>query len=94
MHPDDFSKWIGCDAAIEGVVCRVGSEPALAYDYEKLVQVFIKKGMDREEAVEWIDFNIANAWIGDDTPFILERFDEDQGGQAGHPVRTADPGKG
>lgn len=78
MHLDDYSKWIGCDDAIVGVVCRVNSEPALAYDYDKLVEVFIKQGMDREEAGEWVDFNIVNAWIGDDTPYILERFDEDQ----------------
>jgi len=27
--------------------------------------------MDEEESIEWIDYNILGAWVGDDTPIIL-----------------------
>ena len=30
----------------------------LIYDYEKTVEHFVEDGMTREEAVEWVDFNV------------------------------------
>lgn len=79
MTKDDFSKWLGAglDDAIVGYAERCGAVPALVYDSEKLLQAFINQGMEREEALEWIEFNIANAYIGDDTPYLMYALDED-----------------
>lgn len=63
--------WDGCDTALIGRVERCGQDPLAAYSYDKLVRVFMRQGMDRDEASEWIDFNIAGAWIGERTPVIL-----------------------
>jgi len=66
-----MKKWTGCDEAIVGLGHRCGCESVVVYDYDKLVDVFMQQGMDEEESIEWIDYNILGAWIGEDTPIIL-----------------------
>lgn len=65
-------SWDGCDAAIIGTVFvpTVG-ETVLAYSYNKLVCVFMDQGMDYEEAMEWVDFNLMNTYLGPFTPIIV-----------------------
>jgi hypothetical protein len=45
------------------------------YQYESLVESFAKQFEDSEDpeqdAVEWIDYNVANAYVGKYTPFIV-----------------------
>jgi len=73
-----MKKWTGCDEAIVGLGHRCGCESVVVYDYDKLVDVFMQQGMDEEESIEWIDYNILGAWIGEDTPIILmENHGED-----------------
>ena len=73
-----MKKWTGCDEAIVGLGHRCGCDTVVVYDYDKLVDVFIQQGMDEEESIEWIDYNILGAWIGEDTPIILmENHGED-----------------
>ena len=66
-----MKKWTGCDDAIVGLGHRCGCDTVVVYDYDKLVDVFIQQGMNEEESIEWIDYNIRGAWVGDDTPIIL-----------------------
>jgi hypothetical protein len=66
-----MKKWTGCDEAIVGLGHRCGCDTVVVYDYDKLVDVFIQQGMEEEESIEWIDFNILGAWIGEDTPIVL-----------------------
>lgn len=66
-----MKQWDGCEDAIIGEGQRCGSEPVLVYDYDKLVKIFEKQGMRQDEAIEWVDFNILGAYIGEDTPIIL-----------------------
>ncbi len=66
-----MKKWTGCDDAIVGLGHRCGCDTVVVYDYDKLVDVFIQQGMNEEESIEWIDYNILGAWVGDDTPIIL-----------------------
>ena len=75
----DLLKADGFDEAIIGVVERIGTQ-ALCYDQEKVIDILIKRdGMTYEEAVEYFDFNIAGAWVGEHTPFFLTRdsFEKD-----------------
>jgi hypothetical protein len=62
----------GFEDAFIGFSQRI-SEPALAcYDYEKMVDVLVHRdGMSYEEAVEYIEFNVAGAWVGENTPIIV-----------------------
>jgi hypothetical protein len=60
--------------------------PVVVYDAESLVEHFAAdyaascddpahRDCDHEtEAIEWVEFNIAGAWIGDRTPITLARF--------------------
>ena len=67
--------WDGCEAALVGVVERCGQPSLPCYDYALLVQCFVGEGMTEDEAQEWVDFNIAGAWVGERTPVILYRPD-------------------
>tara|TARA_R100000458_G_C8100588_1_gene127436 strand:- start:202 stop:420 length:219 start_codon:yes stop_codon:yes gene_type:complete len=67
-----MKKWDGCDEAIVGEGVRCGQETVLVYDYNKLIKVFVKKeSMSKADAIDWIDFNILGAWLGEDTPILL-----------------------
>lgn len=69
----ELPVWDDCDAAIVGIVSRCGSPDCVVYDYEKLVRVFMLQGSDEESARDWIDYNIAGSWIGEQTPYLLHR---------------------
>ena len=66
----------GLDGAIVGYGQQFPKEPVLIYDYDKCVDVFMKEGMSHEEAVEWMEFNVVNAWYGEGTPIFMKRHDE------------------
>lgn len=60
------------DAAIVGVVTRIGFE-AVCYDTNKVVQLLMEHdGMTEEDAIEYMDFNMKGAWVGEHTPVFLE----------------------
>jgi len=63
--------WDGCDDAIIGVGSRCGQNTVFVYDYDRLVQVFVRDGMTEEEAVDWVDYNIVGAWVGEGTPITF-----------------------
>lgn len=45
----------------------------VAYDLEKLVEAFMRTGMDYEEAQEWVDYNVMRSlpYYGDRAPIII-----------------------
>ena len=43
----------------------------VVYDYDKLIECFMKQGMTDEEAVEWIDYNVTGGYIGEKTPLVF-----------------------
>lgn len=62
----------GFDEALIGFSQRI-NEPLLAvYSWEKMVDVLVERdGIDYFEAVEYIDFNVIGAWVGERTPVIV-----------------------
>jgi hypothetical protein len=59
----------GLDAAIIGVGARCGQPDIVAYNVEKVLEILVARdGMTYEEALEFYEFNIAGAWVGDQTP--------------------------
>ena len=80
---------IGKGEPLEGALLADGFEEALigfghqfhypvaVYDKEKCLDILMFDGeMDYEEAVEYFDFNVAGAWVGESTPVFLEMEDE------------------
>jgi hypothetical protein len=64
----------GFDTALIGVARRCGQPTLAVYDYELGLQVLMERdGMTREEAIEYMEFNVVGAWVGEHTPIWLER---------------------
>ena len=68
----DVPKWDGYDSCIVGMV---DPEGPLIYDLDDLVGVAMRDGMNKEEAEEYIDFNIVSAYIGSNTPIYMKKLD-------------------
>lgn len=63
------------DAAILGVSCaQPGRQTRLVvYDYRKIIdQLMEHDGMSAEEAIEFIDFNTVDTWVGKRTPMFVD----------------------
>ena len=65
------------DAAIVGVADRIGMEAVVVYDTTKIIDILCEHhGMDREEATEHYEYNIAGAYVGDRTPMFIAMIDD------------------
>ncbi len=67
----------GLDDAIIGFGQQFPKEPLLVYDYDKCVEIFMAQGMSHEEAVEWMEFNVVNAYHGEGTPIFITSIEND-----------------
>ena len=66
----------GLEDALIGVSCGFGPNKAI-YDWEKCVKIFTERdGMSYEEAVEWMDFNVTGAYVGEQTPEFIFLYDK------------------
>jgi|TARA_R100000544_G_C2214471_1_gene53767 hypothetical protein len=66
----------GLEDAFIGVSCGFGPNKAI-YDWDKCVEVFMNRdGMTYEEAVEWIDYNVTGAYVGEQTPEFIFLYDK------------------
>ena len=62
----------GFDEAILGMCLQFGSEPVVAYDFNKCVEIVMERdGMEREEAIDFINFNVVGAYVGLSTPVFI-----------------------
>jgi len=65
----------GFDEAILGISQRVGMEDVVAYDRDKCISVLMDRdGMSSEDAVEYFEFNVAGAYMGENTPVFISMF--------------------
>lgn len=46
----------------------------LVYDVDVVIDILIEDGMTYDEAIEYYDFNIASAYIGEGTPIFVKRY--------------------
>ena len=68
MYPDEmFLKMNGFDNAVIGVEERT---MRLVYSKSKIMRQLVTE-MDYETAMEHFDYNIAGAWVGEQTPIIV-----------------------
>jgi hypothetical protein len=57
------------DAAIVGVRPNKAGLPVVVYSRSKVIDALMKhEGWSKEDAVEWFEYNIRPAWMGDRTP--------------------------
>ena len=61
----------GFDLALIGFVEGCNRAPVALYDRNKCIDILINRdGMSYEEAVEFFDFNVVGAYVGDNTPLF------------------------
>ena len=61
---EDILKADGLDKAIIGIDQNT---TRLIYSYTKIIQVLMED-MTREDAIDYFQYNIQSAWVGDKTP--------------------------
>ena len=62
----------GFDEAILGMCVQFGTAPLVAYDYEKCINILMKRdGMTKQEAVDFMEFNVIGAYVGLNTPVFI-----------------------
>ena len=61
----------GFDDCIMGVGARLGSEPFVIYDYDRVIATLQSQGMTYDEAVEYHEFNQLGAYVGEHTPGFI-----------------------
>jgi hypothetical protein len=73
----------GYEDCIIGHFTRCGKPTVIVYDADKCIQKLIDRdGMSYEEAVEFFEFNVVGAWVGEGTPAFMYQF-SDQGYDTG-----------
>ena len=79
MADERLVKANGLEDAIIGVGSRMNMPDVLIYSYNKCVKIFMEKeGWTHEEAIEWMDFNVVGAWVGETTPIFVHEIPSDQ----------------
>lgn len=68
--PEQFDK------CIVGVAYRCGMDPVAVYDEAKVINALVDAGMTPEEAIEWYDFNITGAYLGEKTPLFFVTLED------------------
>jgi hypothetical protein len=46
--------------------------PVAVYSICKIIEELVKDGMDEEEAIEYFDFNVDGAYMGEYTPIYID----------------------
>ena len=62
----------GFDEAIIGMAERINLGPVVAYDVDKIINILMERDeMTYEDAIEYFDYNILGAWMGENTPVYV-----------------------
>ena len=72
---DELLVMDGYDDCIVGIVERLGQDPIVCYDKEKILNNLKKDVMNEEEAEEFFYFNQLGAWMGNLTPCFVTLID-------------------
>ena len=58
----------GFDEALVGIARQFTNTLAL-YSYDKCVEILMRRdGMSHEGAIEFMEYNVVGAWVGENTP--------------------------
>ena len=59
----------GFDDALVG--CTYGANVVAVYDINKMVEILMEEGTDYEDAVDFLDYNVVGAYLGEKTPLYV-----------------------
>jgi len=63
----------GFDGALVGIARRCGQPSLAVYSRSKCIEILCKE-MPHDEAEEYFEFNVAGAWVGENTPVFMDVF--------------------
>jgi hypothetical protein len=70
-----MKRWTDLDKAIIGTTLtyQAGERvPVFVYSGDQVISILMDRdGMERDDAMDFIDFNIKGAYIGKDTPLLV-----------------------
>lgn len=61
----------GYDSAILGMDTEY---KRVIYSKSKMIDILIEEGMDDVDAVEWLEYNVWSAYVGEETPIFLHEL--------------------
>ena len=61
----------GFDDAIIGVAERCSQDPLVVYSINACIDILISRGMSEEDALDYFNFNVVGAWMGEGTPLFM-----------------------
>ena len=70
------------DDAIIGVGQQHGGQTVAIYDSQKCIEIFAAKFAEDDssdpymDALEWFEYNVECAYVGENTPIFVERFED------------------
>ena len=68
----------GFNEAIIGMCMDIATgEERLIYDANKCIDILIEQGMSDEEAIEYFEFNVGGAYVGETTPIWMYPYEEE-----------------
>ena len=67
----------GLEDALIGICHQFGRPAVAAYDYDKVIEILKSQSMTHEEAVEFFEFNIVGAWVGEYTPVFFALYENE-----------------
>lgn len=65
----------GFDSAIIGYSRRINLDYVVCYSYNKCVDILISQNMTEEEALEYMEFNVVGAYVGESTPIFIQEIE-------------------
>lgn len=71
---EDYENVLTADGFDDAVI---GIEPMtmrVVYDIDKVIEILMDQGMDHDEAVEYYEFNIVGAYVGEQTPLFVNTY--------------------
>jgi hypothetical protein len=75
-YPNDMDKILLADGFDNAFIGVENYEPKKAlYDTNKCVDILMERdGMDEDEAIEFFEFNVAGAYVGEHTPMFVDPY--------------------
>lgn len=66
----------GLEEAIIGIGRQYTNAPCVIYDRQKCIEI-LTRDMSHEEAIEYFEFNVQQAYVGEATPIFMDpiKFD-------------------
>ena len=74
LESEDLEKVLFCDGFDEAIIGYLEEEKKVVYSKSKMIMVLLEEDMILEEALEFLEFNTWNTFVGDHTPFYINDF--------------------